>query len=109
MLDPNECLTLVSSYEFEYYIVDIYIAIGYHRFQYTLQYKLDKLWKMKLSSKMKFIICNLHECKHSIMVVASIKYPLHRLHVIRSFKSFINLQDDIELTDGGGGGGGGGC
>lgn len=31
---------------------------------------------------------NSHECKHSTIVVASIKYPLHKLHVMWGFIDF---------------------
>lgn len=43
-------------------------------------------------------IYNLHVCKHSVTVVASIRYPLHILHVIYGFNDFSLIRRSIIVS-----------
>ena len=40
-------------------------------------------------------IFNLHECRHSTIVVASTKYPPHSTHMMWGFKSCIFIDRNI--------------
>lgn len=46
--------------------------------------KFAVVWSVKLAIS----AVNSHVCRHSTIVVASMKYPLHILHVINGFRGF---------------------